>query len=356
VPRDASDVIAGDVAEIVDRDLPWSDLSGAGVLVTGATGMLPSYAVRTLLALNDRHQLGIAVHALARSEAKARAVFGDALDRPDLHLLIGDVTEPRVMPGRLDWVLHGASPARPALHASDPVGTLRANVIGTMSLLEACRARPGCGILLMSSAEVYGNTAGDPSAGGLIDEDSYGGLDILSVRACYPEGKRAAETMAAAYSQQHGVGARIARFGHIYGPGLAPDDGRVQADFAANVATGQDIVLNSDGSATRTYTYVADAVAGMFTVLLRGADSVAYNVSDERGLVSIRELATLFTQVRPERGLKLSFTGSVGDRAVSAAKAQGLSSARLAALGWRPQVDLRTGLDRMVTAFEAAAR
>jgi nucleoside-diphosphate-sugar epimerase len=351
VPLDARAVIAGDVAEIVDRDLPWSDLSGAGVLVTGATGMLPSYAVLTLLALNDRHQLGIAVHALARSEAKARAVFGDVLDRPDLHLLIGDVTEPLELPGRLDWVLHGASPARPALHASDPVGTLRANIVGTMNLLELCRAHPGSGLLLMSSAEVYGKTAGHD---GLIDEDSYGGLDILSVRACYPEGKRAAETTAAAYSQQHGVGARIARFGHIYGPGLAPDDGRVQADFAANVATGQDIVLNSDGSATRTYTYVADAVAGMFTVLLRGADSVAYNVSDERGLVSIRELATLFTQVRPERGLKLSFTGSAGDRAVSAAKAQGLSSARLAALGWRPQVDQRTGQDRMVTAFEAA--
>lgn len=351
MPPDARAVIAGDIAEIVGRDLPWSDLANAGVLVTGATGMLPSYAVHTLLALNDRDQLGIEVYALARNEAKARGVFGAALDRPDVHLLLGDVTEPVELPGRLDWVLHGASPARPALHASDPVGTLRANILGTMNLLELCRAHPGSGLLLMSSAEVYGKTAGRD---GLIDEDSYGGLDILNVRSCYPEGKRAAETMAAAYTSQYGVASRVPRFGHIYGPGLAPDDGRVQADFAANVATGQDIVLNSDGSATRTYTYVADAVAGMFTVLLLGADATAYNVSDERGLVSIRELATLFTQVRPDRGLKLSFTGSVGDRAVSAAKAQGLSSARLAALGWRPQVDLPTGLDRMVTAFEAA--
>lgn len=341
-------VLAADVAEIVDRDLPWQDLAGATVLVTGASGMLPSYVVRTLLALNDRQQRGVTVHGMVRNEARAREVLADVLDRPDFQLLVGDVCDPVSLPDRIDWIIHGASPARPALHASDPVGTLRANLVGTMNLLEACRARPGSGLLLMSSAEVYGTVAGDDA---LIVESGYGGLDPLNPRSCYPEGKRAAETLTAAYGHQHGVPYRVARFGHVYGPGLRLEDGRVQADFAAQVAAGEDIVLNSDGSAVRTYTYVSDAVAGMFHVLLCG-DSGAYNVSDEQGLVSIRELATLFTRARPQHGLQLRFDGRVDNRATSTVRRQGLDSSRLAGLGWRPQVDLPTGIDRMVTAFE----
>ena len=343
-------MIGGDLAEIVAHDLPWHAFEGAHLLVTGASGMLPSYAVHALLALNDRHRLGMSVWALVRNEAKAQTVLAHALGRPDFHLLVADVSEPFEFPSPLDWVIHGASPARPALHARDPVGTLRANLAGTTNLLELCRSRPGSGLLLMSSAEVYGEPSGHVA---LIDENGYGGLDPVNPRACYSEGKRAAETLLTAYGQQYGVGGRIARFGHVYGPGLDRSDGRVQADFAANVAAGQDIVLNSDGSAVRTYTYVADAVAGMFYVLLRG-DAKPYNVSDENGLTSIRDLATAFVRARPERGLRLRFADGVQPAGTSSVRHQGLSSARLAGLGWRPQVDLAAGLDRMVTAFESS--
>jgi nucleoside-diphosphate-sugar epimerase len=204
----------------------------------------------------------------------------------------------------------------------------------------------------MSSAEVYG---AQPPGTELIDEQSYGGLDILNPRACYAEGKRAAEAMCAAYQAQFGLVCRIARFGHIYGPGMALDDGRVQADFAANVVAGSDIVLNSDGSAVRTYTYVADAIAGLFYALLRG-DQTVYNVADPAGLVSIRRLAELFTQVRPEKGLRLVFTNQSDARSYSQVKGQGLNSERLAALGWQPMVDLPTGLSRMVTNMESIAQ
>lgn len=135
---------------------------------------------------------------------------------------------------------------------------------------------------------------------------------------------------------------------------MALDDGRVQADFAANVVAGKDIVLNSDGSGVRTYTYVADAIAGLFYALLCG-DQVAYNVADPSGLVSIRRLAELFTEVRPERGQQLRFTNESDARSYSLTKKQGLDSTRLAALGWNPVVDLPTGLNRMVTHLESSA-
>jgi UDP-glucuronate decarboxylase len=345
----AGAVVAADLAEILDRDLPWDALAGAHVLVTGASGMLPSYTVRTLLALNDRSDAGITVHGLVRSEAKARRLLADVADRPDFHLIVQDVSDPIELDDPLDVVIHGASAARPALHGSDPVGTIKANLLGTIGLLDLCVAKGAREFVLMSSAEVYG---AQPPGTELIDEDSYGGLDILNPRACYSEGKRAAETIGAVYQAQHGITFRAVRFGHIYGPGLALDDGRVQADFAADVVRGRDIVLNSDGSAVRTYTYVADAIAGMFYALLLG-DRTAYNVADAGGYVAIRRLAELFTRVRPEKGLRLLFTDADHERAYSPATGQGLDSARLAALGWRATVDLPTGLDRMVTALEA---
>lgn len=345
-------VITRDVAEITSRVLPWEQLSGTTVLVTGANGMLPSYVVHTLLALNDQRRTGITVYGLARNPDKARRVLGGVLDRPDFHLIVQDVAAPLTWSGPLDYVIHGASAARPLLHGTEPVATIRANLLGTAHLLDLVVARDSRAFAFMSSAEVYGT---QPAGSGLISEDSYGGLDILHPRACYAEGKRAAEAMCAAYQAQHGITCRIARFGHIYGPGMALDDGRVQADFAANVVAGKDIVLNSDGSATRTYTYVADAVAGLFYILLR-ADQTAYNVADPRGLVSIRQLAELFTRVRPERGLKLRFTNQSDARSFSTMKGQGLDSTRLTGLGWQPLVDLPTGLNRMVTDLESVAQ
>ncbi len=344
-----SPVIQHDLDEILGRDLPWDRMSGSTVLVTGASGMLPSYVIYSLLALNDLQGAGITVHGLARNPVKARRLLADVLGRPDFHLVIQDVSQPLELPGPLDYVIHGASAARPVLHGTEPVATIKANLLGAFHLLDLCVAKRSRSFVLMSSAEIYG---AQPAGAGLIEEQSYGGFDILNPRACYAEGKRAAETICAAYQAQFGIECRLARFGHIYGPGMALDDGRVQAEFAANVVAGQDIVLNSDGSAMRTYTYVADAIAGLFYILLRG-DQMAYNIADPRGLVPIRRLAELFTQVRPERGLRLAFTSESDARSYSPAKRQGLSSELLTAMGWRPMVDLPTGLDRMVTELEA---
>lgn len=344
----ASPVIMADVAEILDRPLPWEQLFGRTVLVTGASGMLPSYAAYTLLALNDRYDAGITVRGLVRNEPKARAILAGAVGRDDFDLLVQDVSAQIELPGPLDYVVHGASAARPALHGADPISTIKANLLGTLNLLDLCVAKRSRGLVLMSSAEIYG---AQPPGTELISEDSYGGFDILNPRACYSEGKRAAETICAVYQAQHGVRSRIARFGHVYGPGMALDDGRVQADFAASVVGGRDIVLNSDGSAIRTYTYVGDAIAGMFYALLLGTQT-AYNVADARGFVAIRTLAELFTEVRPERGLNVVFTNESDARSYSQVKGQGLDSARLAALGWTAAVDLKTGLDRMITDLE----
>lgn len=343
-----SATVDGDIAEILGHDLPWDELAGKTVLVTGASGMIPSYAVYTLLGLNELRDAGITVLAVVRDVDKARRLFGAVADRSDLVLVPGDVQREIPVDRAVDLVIHGASPARPSLHAASPVDTIRANVNGAFGLLDLCVASGGARFVLMSSAEVYGQRVSD---GTLVAEDEYGAVDILNPRSSYTEGKRAAETIAASYHAQFSVPITIARFGHIYGPGMALDDGRVQADFTADVLAGRDITLNSDGSARRTYTYLADAVAGMFAAILLG-DDTAYNIADRDGFISIRDLAEAFTRARPAAGLAVRFREDVDHSRYNAVKGQGLDDSRLRSLGWAPHVGLERGIDRTIAWHE----
>lgn len=314
-----------------------------------ANGMIPSVTVLALMQANESLGLGLRVLALVRSRDRAQRVYGALLDRDDLELVVQDVAEPLPEEPRATHIIHGASAAQPQRHAENPVGTLSANIRGTQNLLDAARAWEVCAFALMSSSEVYGDTSHLTS---LITENDYGAIDILNPRACYSEGKRAAETLTAVHHAQFGIPFTAARFGHIYGPGLGVQDGRVQADFARDVLEGRDITLKSAGLAQRTYTYVSDAVAGLLTAMLVG-ESGAYNVADPAGLTTIRGLAERFIAARPQKGLRLRFETEGDKYATSPVGFLGLDSAKLAALGWTPRVALEDGVDRFLTHLES---
>lgn len=356
-------IIEEDIERIVSEDLPWDAFRGRTVLVTGANGMIPSYVVYTMLGLNDFHNMGIKVLALVRNESKARRIFGKLLERDDLVLVVHDVASPFFsiddqkcdIDGPIDYVFHGASPARPQQHKSSPVDTLRANIHGTANLLELAVFKKAKGFVLFSSSEVYGTVKGIRS----ISEADYGYLDPLNPRSCYPEGKRAAETLCASYQSQYGITCCIPRFAHIYGPGMSSSDGRVQADFSANVYRGEDIVMKSDGSSQRAYTYVSDAVSGMFFALLKGcaADGMAYNIADSDNVISIRQLAEAFVACRKEKGLKLVIDIPENTKGLyNPAGFIGLDNSKIKALGWSPKIGLAEGVSRMVGHMEISGQ
>jgi nucleoside-diphosphate-sugar epimerase len=340
-------IINEDVERITEEFLPWDTFRGCTMLVTGASGMIPSYIVYTLLGLNDFHNLGIKVLALVRNEKKARGIFGELLKRNDLELAVQDITENLCVDGPIDYIFHGASPARPQQHKASPVDTIRANLTGTINLLDLAVAKSSKGFVLMSSSEVYGKV----DSVNIISENDYGWLDPLDPRSCYSEGKRAAETLCASFQVQHGVNCTVPRFAHIYGPGMSLSDGRVQADFAANVVHGENIVMKSDGSSKRAYTYVSDAICGMFYALLKGTD-MAYNIADSDSVISIRQLAEAFIASRPEKGLELVIEidkDTAGK--YNPAKYIGLDNSRIKALGWTPKVGIAEGTKRMVDSY-----
>ncbi|MGO2861529.1 MAG: NAD-dependent epimerase/dehydratase family protein [Brevibacterium sp.] len=342
-----SPVFSEDVRQIADAELPWDTYRDQDILVTGASGMIPMYIVGTLLAANDKYSLDLKVTGLVRNPNKAKARLGSALERNDFSLMEGDVSDAGTFSGAFETIFHGASPARPALHKSSPVTTLKANTLGTLNLLDAQVASGGGSFVLLSSSEVYGAVSGDQ----LIAEDSVGELQHFAPRAGYSEGKRIAETALAAYADEFGISSLSVRFGHIYGPGMALDDGRVQADFLADVVNERNIRMMSAGAATRTYTYVSDAARGLFFAHLRGQEPV-YNVADPAGNVSIRELAETFASARPGKGLKLAFDNQEDMGQFSPVASLGLASERIQGLGWAPEHDLSDGVSRTIRAFE----
>ena len=338
-------ILKEDLDHIIARDIQWEKLRHAKVLITGASGMLGSYMMRTLLELNRQKDMDIQVFGLVRHPEK----LPDEC-REQIQILQQSVTEPIRTEESFDYVLHTASPASPLIMREDPVGTIAANTLGAWNTLKLAQKSNAKAYLFISSREIYGQPYEDQR---IFTEGTYGFVDPLEVRSCYPEGKKAAETMCVCYKEQYGLNTKIARLAHTYGPGMSIDDGRVQADFLRNVIRNEDIVLKSEGTAVRTYTYVSDAVAALFYILLNSEDMV-YNISSEESTVSIRDLAETLVEACPERGLRLVFdipedTKNSGCAPFTLGI---LSSEKIRKLGWSAEYSLKEGLMRTVEYLE----
>jgi nucleoside-diphosphate-sugar epimerase len=345
-------IIEEDLERIAALELPWSALEGKTVLVSGAAGFLPAYMVETLLRLNrGRFGRPARVIGLVRDTARASQRFADHRGRDDLTILRHDVTQPLPPLGKVDFIIHAASQASPKFFGSDPVGTLSANVLGThhlLTLAAECRAE---GLLFFSTGEVYGrgDASGRPTA-----EQDYGPLDPLDVRSCYAESKRMGETMCACWRSQFGVPAKIVRPYHTYGPGMRLDDGRVFADFVADVLRGGPIVVRSAGTARRAFCYLTDAVAGCFTVLLAGREGEAYNIGNRQAECSIADLAELLAGLFPERGpIAIQRNAAPGEGYLASPVARSCpDTSKLESLGWRATTGLAAGFRRTVRSYQ----
>lgn len=338
-------ILKEDIEKILKSDLKWENFKGTNVLITGASGMIGSYILNTLVTLNNTRDYGMNIYALVRNPAK----IPDEI-RTQIGIILQSVVDPIVTDVKFDYVIHTASPASPLIMRNDPVGTIAANTIGTFNTLNVAKQGSKKGYLYISSREIYGQPYENQE---VFSEDTYGLVDPLNVRSCYPEGKKAAETMCVCFKEQYGVNAKIARLAHTFGPGMPVDDGRVQADFLRNVINNEDIVLKSEGTAVRTYTYVGDAVLALFYILLN-SDEMVYNISSEESTVSIRQLAETLVEAYPERKLNLVFDIPESDKNTGCAPfTLGiLSSDKIRALGWTPIYGLKEGLMRTVQFLE----
>ena len=339
-------ILLQDLEELAGNTEFLEGLGNSRVLITGATGLIGSQLVMALLQMNRAYKSGIRVIAMARSEEKAKKLFGPQ-GGDGLSFYYGDIKDPIPDLGSVDYIVHCASATSSKYFVTNPVETIFTALSGTKQILEFARKSKVKGMVYLSSLEVYGT----PEPGQkTIGEQDYGFLDPLSVRSSYSEGKRMAECMCAAYASEYGVPVRLARLSQTFGPGVSYDDGRVFAEFARCVAEQRDIILHTAGNTVRSYCYTKDAISAVFYILLKGTSGEAYNVTNMDTAVSIREMAELVCGLYPERGIrvKIEIPDDIGSYGYNPEMVIRLDSSKLQELGWKATVDLSEMFERMI--------
>lgn len=308
-------------------------------LITGATGLVCSAIVDFLLTLNRKKNYEIHIYIAARSIEKARERFNDSIRSGDVTFIEYDALQDINWDYSVDYVIYGAGLANPPLYVKQPVETMLTNIKGINNVLKYSKEHNVKRVLFVSSSEVYGRKDNSEPYG----DDEYGYVDILNPRACYPSAKRACETLCASYYTEYQVDSVIVRLGHIYGPTARRSDKRVSSQFFYDVIDGKDIILKSAGTQLRSYCYIADCVSAIMTVLIRGKSAKAYNISNPKSVVTIRELAE---QIAASSGQQVLFENpsDAEIKGYNLMDNSSLDSSSLLELGWEGVFSLQDGV------------
>ena len=249
------------------------------VLVTGGAGFIGSHLCERLL--NDGHD----VLCVDNYYSSTKANIGHLLDNPRFEVIRHDVTFPLYV--EVDQIFHLACPASPIHYQRDPVQTTKTAVHGSINMLGLAK-RTGAKILLTSTSEVYGDPLVHPQT-----EDYWGNVNPIGPRACYDEGKRAAETLFFDYRRQHGLKIKVVRLFNTYGPRMHPQDGRVVSNFIMSALTGAPLTVYGEGQQTRSFCYVSDLIDGLIAMMDSGDETTGPINLGNPGEFTIGELANI---------------------------------------------------------------
>lgn len=243
-----------------------------------------------------------------------------------------------------DYILHLASNTHPVAYATNPVATITTNVLGTDHLLRYAVSHNVKRFVFASSNEVYGENRGDVE---FFNETYCGYIDSNTLRAGYPESKRCGEALCQAYHKELGIDVVIPRFTRSYGPTMLMSDTKAVSQFIRNGIRGQDIVLKSEGNQYYSYTYAADAAAGLLAVMLCGKCGEAYNIADSKSDITLRDLSHIIAGLCNTEVI-FEIPDAVEKAGYSTATKARLDGSRLKGLGWSMKYDIRTGIERTI--------
>lgn len=303
------------------------------ILVTGGAGFLGSHLCERLV------EQGHDVICLDNLFTSQKYNIAHLLDRPNFEFIRHDITHPIWL--EVDEIYNLACPASPVHYQANPIKTLKVSVLGAINVLgmaKRCKAK----VLQASTSEVYGNPTVHPQP-----ETYHGNVNPIGPRACYDEGKRAAETLFFDYHRQNHVNIRVVRIFNTYGPRMHPYDGRVVSNFILQALHNQDITIYGDGNQTRSFCYVDDMIEGIIR-MMNGPDDFIGPVNlgnpDE---FTIRQLAELVIELTGSRS-RIVYLPPLADDPVQ--RRPDITLARKH-LNWEPTVPLREGLQRTIEYF-----
>lgn len=335
---------AEDIADTAGLELPWDKLKDSNVLITGASGLIGSYLTDVLMWRDRNENMNCKIFAMGRNMSLAKERFAKYWGSPLFTFLEHDITDTLEVQESFDYILHLASNTHPIAYATQPISTITTNVIGTDNLLRYAAEHGTRRFLFASSNEVYGENRGDVE---FFAEEYCGYINCNTLRAGYPESKRCGEALCQAYRKEKGVDIVIPRLTRSYGPTLLQSDTKAMSQFIRKAVSGEDIVLKSEGNQYYSYTYVADAVSGLLTVLLKGEDGEAYNIADAKSDIKLKDLALVIAELC---GRKLVFEvpDSTEKSGYSTATKARLYGGKLKNLGWKMKYDIPEGIERTI--------
>ena len=334
-----------DVKMVGDLSLPWEKLQGGSILISGATGLVGSFLTDVLMEKNESG-LECTVYALSRNAGRAAERFSRWKGNDKLQFIPYDITKPFVRDdlGKVDYMLHLASNTHPMQYSTDPIGTITTNIIGLYNMLDFAVDHKATRFAFASSNEIYGENRGDVE---MFTEDYCGYINCNTMRAGYPESKRCGEALCQAYKAQKELDIVIPRLTRSYGPTMLMSDTKAISQFIRKGIAGEDIILKSAGTQYYSYTYVADAVSGLLTVLLCGENGEAYNIADEASDIMLKDLAAIIAQTAGKE-VVFELPDAVEAAGYSTATKARLDGSKLKALGWKPAYDIQKGLERTI--------
>ena len=306
------------------------------VLVTGGTGFIGSHLCDRLIA--DGADVLCVDNLFSSSKSNVEHLRG----HPRFEFVRHDVTLPLVV--EVDEIYHLACPASPVHYQRDPVHTTKTAVVGSINMLGLAK-RTRARILLASTSEVYGDPEVHPQT-----EEYVGSVNPIGPRACYDEGKRCAETLFFDYRRQHDLAIKVVRIFNTYGPRMQHDDGRVVSNFVVSALTGEPLSVYGEGQQTRSFCYVDDLVEGLVRMMETDhAVTGPINLGNPQE-VTVAELARLTIELTKSSSTVARHPLPPDDprrRQPDISKAQEV-------LGWKPEIDLASGLQRTIDWFERA--
>ena len=314
---------------------------GETALVTGGAGFIGSNLCRRLVGEGKR------VVCFDNLVSGREENIADLVACPNFSFLKADVADARSFDGieGVERIYNLACPASPPFYQADPIATMKTSVFGAINVLELAR-RTGARVLLTSTSEIYGDPLEHPQ------RESYrGNVNPIGLRACYDEGKRAAETLFFDYHREYGVEIRVVRVFNTYGPGMRSDDGRVMTNFISQALAGKDITVYGDGTQTRSFCFVEDMLDALMSMMECDGFTGPVNLGNPEEITMLELAEKVIAHTGSSSNV--TFCDLPSDDPVR--RKPDISLAR-EVLGWKPFVTVDEGILRTVEYFKALAR
>lgn len=326
-----------------------SELSDKTIYITGACGMITTYLGLFLLTLAENYHLTLFLQC--RNTEKAKKIYSEFLGKDYLNIVDDNFERGHMSAIRPDYIIHAASAASTKFFIETPVDVMSPNIVGTWNLLNWAKEIKAEKFLFFSSNAIYGEGGVNKD---ILEENDYGIVDPLNERSSYIESKRMSEQMCRAFWKQYGVPASMIRICHTYGPTFDIEkDTRIIPRTIRKILNGEDIEIFRDPYSVIQYTYIADMVAAILIVLVKGAFGEAYNSGGDE-IVKMDDVISWM--LNADESIKSKLIEKQIDNSYNFAKGKGinfvkLSNKKIKKLGWNPEVRNKEGFIRTVRSY-----